>query len=68
MAADFKIRRNLSIAGKPRRRGKLERFFGSLAQVCLGRLLTPIARVLTINNRLRVTPAVSERHEVVCEA
>ena len=37
-----------------------ERFIESLAQVCLGRLLTPIARVLTINNRLRVPPAVVE--------
>jgi hypothetical protein len=32
----------------------------SLAPVCLGRLLTPIARVLTINNLIRVTPAVVE--------
>ena len=60
VAADLEIRRILSTAGKPRGRGKLERFFESLAQVCLGRLLTPIARVLTINNRLRVTPAVVE--------
>ena len=60
VAADLEIRRILSTAGKPRGRGKLERFFESLAQVCLGRLLTPIARVLTINNLLRVTPAVVE--------
>src|SRR3954451_1192160 len=59
-AADLEIWRILSTAGKPRGRGKLERFFESLAQVGLGRLLTPIARVLTINNRLRVTPAVVE--------
>lgn len=58
VATDLKIRRILSTAGKPRGRGKLERFFESLAQVCSGRLLTPIARVFTINNRLRVTPAV----------
>ena len=60
MAADLKIRLILSTAGKPRGRGKLERFFESLAQVCLCRLLTPIARVLTINNLLRVSPAVVE--------
>ncbi|MBV8315898.1 MAG: site-specific integrase, partial [Planctomycetaceae bacterium] len=60
VAADLEIRRILSTAGKPRGRGKLERFFESLAQVCLCRLLTPIARVLTINNLLRVTPAVVE--------
>jgi integrase/recombinase XerD len=59
-AADLEIRRILSAAGKPRGWGKLERFFEGLAQVCLGRLLTPIARVLTINNRLRLTPAVVE--------
>jgi hypothetical protein len=60
VAADLEIRRILSTAGKPRGRGKLERFFESLAQVCLGRLLTPIDRVLTINNLLRVSPAVVE--------
>jgi site-specific recombinase XerD len=60
VAADLEIRRILSTAGKPRGRGKLERSFESLAQVCLCRLLTPIARVLTINNLLRVTPAVVE--------
>jgi hypothetical protein len=60
VAADLEIRRILSTAGKPRGRGKIERFFESLAQVCLCRLLTPIARVLTINNLLRVTPAVVE--------
>jgi transposase InsO family protein len=60
VAADRKIRRILSTAGQPRGRGKLERFFESLAQVCLGRLLAPIARALTIKNRLRVSPAVVE--------
>jgi hypothetical protein len=60
VAADLEIRRILSTAGKPRGWGKLERFFESLAQACLGRLLTPIARVLTINNLHRVTPAVVE--------
>ena len=60
VAADLEIRRILSIAGTPRGWGKLERFFNSLAQVCRGRLLTPIARVLIINNLLRVTLAVVE--------
>jgi hypothetical protein len=66
VAADLEIRRIPSTAGQPRGWEKLERFFESLAQVCLGRHLTPIARILTINDRLRVTPAVSARHEVVC--
>jgi hypothetical protein len=60
VAADLEIRRILSTADVPRGRGKLERFFESLAQVCLGRLLAPIARVLTVSNRLRVSPAVVE--------
>ncbi len=60
VAADLEIRRILSTAGEPRGWGKLERFLKSLAQVCPGRLLTPIARALTINNLLRVTPAVVE--------
>jgi hypothetical protein len=60
VAADLEIRRILSTAGEPRRWGKLERFLKSLAQVCPGRLLTPIARALTIDNLLRVTPAVVE--------
>ena len=60
VAAGLEIRRILSTAGKPRGRGKLERFFESLAQVCSCRLLTPIARALTINNLIRVTPAVVE--------
>jgi putative transposase len=38
VAADLKIRLIFSTAGKPRGRGKLERFFESLAQVCLSRL------------------------------
>jgi putative transposase len=38
VAADLKIRLSCSIAGKPRGRGKIERFFESLAQVCLSRL------------------------------
>ena len=65
VAADLEIRRILSTVGKPRGRGKLERSFESLAQVCLCGRLTQIARALTINDRLRVTPAVSARHEVV---
>ena len=60
VAADLGIRRILSTAGEPRGRGKLERFLESLAPVCLGRLLTPIARALTLNNLIRVTPAVVE--------
>src|SRR3954447_7339604 len=60
VAADLEIRRVLSTAGKPRGRGKLERSFESLAQVCLCRPLTPIDRVLTINDLLRVSPAVVE--------
>ena len=60
VAADLEIRRILSTAGKPRGRGRLERSFESLAQVCLGRLPTPIALVLTVNIRLRVTPAAVE--------
>jgi hypothetical protein len=60
VAADLEIRRILSTAGEPRGWGKLERFLESLAPVCLGRLLTPIARALTINNLIRVTPAVVE--------
>lgn len=38
VAAELKIRLSFSIAGKPRGRGKIERFFESLAQVCLSRL------------------------------
>jgi putative transposase len=38
VAADLKIRLSFSIAGKPRGRGKIERFFESLSQVCLSRL------------------------------
>jgi hypothetical protein len=60
VAADLEIRLILSTAGEPRGWGKLERFLEPLAPVCLGRLLTPIARALTINNLLRVTPAVVE--------
>jgi hypothetical protein len=60
VAADLEIRRILSTDGKPRGRGTLERFFESLAQVCLCRLPTPIARAFTINNLLRVIPAVVE--------
>src|SRR5437764_15101193 len=48
VAADLGIRLILSTAGEPRGRGKLERFLKSLAQVCPGRPLTPIARALTI--------------------
>jgi transposase InsO family protein len=60
VAADLEIRRILSTAGEPRGRGKLERFLESLAPVCLGRLLTLIAQALTIDNLIRVTPAVVE--------
>jgi Phage integrase family len=60
VAADLEIRRILSTAGEPRGWGKLERFLESLAPVCLGRLLTQIARALTINNRLWVSPTVVE--------
>jgi Phage integrase family len=60
VAADLEIRLILSTAGEPRGWGKLERFLESLAPVCLGRLLTQIARALTINNLIRVTPAVVE--------
>ena len=64
VAAGREIRRILLHRRQAAGRGKLERFFESPAQVCLGRLLTPIARVLTINKRLRVTPVVVE---VACD-
>src|SRR5208337_5442047 len=38
VAAELKIRLSFSTAGKPRGRGKIERFFESLSQVCLSRL------------------------------
>ena len=38
VAADLKIRLSFSTVGKPRGRGKIERFFESLSQVCLSRL------------------------------
>ena len=38
VAADLKIRLSFSTVAKPRGRGKIERFFESLSQVCLSRL------------------------------
>jgi putative transposase len=38
VAADLKIRLSFSTVGIPRGRGKIERFFASLSQVCISRL------------------------------